>query len=387
MNKTLLHALHSCVMRAVCMLLVLALALSPLPARAETSAEVRAEAEAAAARAEELSGEIDEANARLDELQQQLDTLSQESIELETQIIKDRNRLGRLVAASYKESAGQRVLTIILASRTLDELVSQVHYAQKVSDWQAACIDQLEDHKAQLSERITKIGEAKDLQRQELEDLAQRREELEELAAELNERADVLQAEEEEARRRAEEEARRKAEEEARRKAEEEARRAAEAARKAAEEAARKAEEERLAQERREAEERARQEALAAAQQQGDVQVSATEEMDSGWISCVASAYTIADNDPPGSTATASGVPLDESVPTVALPMSMNPSRFYGCAIEISYNGMSVIATITDCGHRGGGSRGLDLTPAIFRAFGASTADEWGLRQVSYRFL
>ena len=379
MNKTLLHALRSCAMRAVCMLLVLALALSPLPARAETSAEVRAEAEAAAARAEELSGEIDEANARLDELQQQLDTLSQESIELETQIIKDRDRLGRLVAASYKESAGQRVLTIILASRTLDELVSQVHYAQKVSDWQAACIDQLEDHKAQLSERITKIGEAKDLQRQELEDLAQRREELEGLAAELNERADVLQAEEEEARRRAEEEARRKAEEEARR--------AAEAARKAAEEAARKAEEERLAQERREAEERARQEALAAAQQQGDVQVSATEEMGTGWISCVASAYTIADNDPPGSTATASGVPLDESVPTVALPMSMNPSRFYGCTIEISYNGMSVIATITDCGHMGGGSRGLDLTPAIFRAFGASTADEWGLRQVSYRFL
>ena len=75
------------------------------------------------------------------------------------------------------------------------------------------------------------------------------------------------------------------------------------------------------------------------------------------------------------------------AVPTVAMPMSMNPSRFYGQRIEISYNGMSVIATITDCGAMGGGSRGLDLTPAVFRAFGFSTANEWGLRQVSYRFL
>ena len=106
-----------------------------------------------------------------------------------------------------------------------------------------------------------------------------------------------------------------------------------------------------------------------------------------GWISCVASAYTIADNDPPGSTATASGVPLDESVPTVAMPMSMNPSRFYGSKIEISYNGISVVATVTDCGYMGGGSRGLDLTPAIFRAFGFGSADDWGLRTVSYRFL
>ena len=94
-----------------------------------------------------------------------------------------------------------------------------------------------------------------------------------------------------------------------------------------------------------------------------------------------------ADNDPPGSTATASGIPLDESVPTVAMPMSMNPSRFYGAKIEISYNGMSVVATVTDCGYMGGGSRGLDLTPAVFHAFGVSSGDEWGLREVSYRFL
>ena len=113
--------------------------------------------------------------------------------------------------------------------------------------------------------------------------------------------------------------------------------------------------------------------------------------MDTGsageWVTCIASAYTIADNDPPGSTATASGIPLDESVPTVAMPMSMNPARFYGSKIQIEYEGLSIVATITDCGYLSGGARGLDITPAIFRAFGFSTADDWGLRQVRYRFL
>ncbi|MEE0027989.1 MAG: RlpA-like double-psi beta-barrel domain-containing protein, partial [Atopobiaceae bacterium] len=105
------------------------------------------------------------------------------------------------------------------------------------------------------------------------------------------------------------------------------------------------------------------------------------------WISCVASAYTIADNDPPGSTATASGIPLDDSVPTVAMPMSMNPARFYGSMIQIEYGGLTVVATVTDCGYLSGGARGLDITPAVFRAFGFSSADDWGLREVRYRFL
>ena len=105
------------------------------------------------------------------------------------------------------------------------------------------------------------------------------------------------------------------------------------------------------------------------------------------WIECLASAYTIADNTPPGSTSTASGIPLDESVPTVALPVSMNPARFYGSKIQIAYGDMTVVATITDCGGLAGGARGLDLTPAVFRAFGFSTADAWGVRSVRYRFL
>ena len=337
---------------AACALAIM-LALSPLTAHAETSKEVRAEVAKAQAELEGLAAEISEGEQRVKELQAQVDSLAEESILLQTRLLEDRDRLSEMVEAGYKEYSTSHLLGIILSSQTMEEFVSRLYYVQKVSDWQADCIEQLNDDRTSLERQMTQVSDAKEKQVALIAELTSKEAELDQLIIELNEKADRLQAEEEEA------------------------------ARKAAEEAARKAEEERRA---REAEELARQQALAAAQAAGDVKATPTQG-GSGWITCIASAYTIADNDPPGSTATASGIPLDESVPTVAMPMSMNPSRFYGCKIEISYNGMSVIATVTDCGYMGGGSRGLDLTPAVFRAFGFSTADAWGLREVSYRFL
>ena len=336
---------------AIAAVLGASLICAPLPALAETSEEVRAEVAGVQAELDDLANQIAEGEAHVRELQDQVDALAEESVQLQTQIITDRDRLSEIVSSSYKGKADARTLALLLSSETMDELISQVYYAQKVSDWQAECISRLNSDKEALDVRMAEIGEAKDEQTAELEELSGKREELNQKVAELAEKADRLEEEEREA------------------------------ARRAAEEAARKAAEEQAA---REAEERARQEAIKAAAAAGDVKPT---QGGTGWISCVASAYTIADNDPPGSTATASGIPLDESVPTVAMPMSMSPSRFYGSKVEISYNGMSVIATVTDCGYMGGGSRGLDLTPAVFRAFGASSADEWGLRTVSYRFL
>ena len=351
--------------------LTLALAFAPVQAYAETSQEVRAEVASAQQELEELTTQLEEGEARVKELQGQVDALAQESVELQTKIIQDRDRLAQIVSSSYKENSDARTLALLLSSQSIDELISQVYYAQKVSDWQAECIEQLNADKQELDVQMAKINKAKDEQKATVEELDRQRDLLDEKVAALTARAEELEEAE------------------------------AEAARKAAEEAARKAEEERKAREEREAKERERREAIERAQEAGDVpgnddqgqfgdssgEETSAPETGSGWITCVASAYTIEDNTPPGSTATASGVPLDNSVPTVAMPMSMNPSRFYGSQIQISYNGMSIVATVTDCGDMGGGSRGLDLTPAVFRAFGAGTADEWGLRTVSYRFL
>ena len=44
-------------------------------------------------------------------------------------------------------------------------------------------------------------------------------------------------------------------------------------------------------------------------------------------------------------------------------------------------------ATVTDTGSFGDYGRELDLAPAVWEAFGASSIDDWGVRAVSYRYV
>ena len=108
-----------------------------------------------------------------------------------------------------------------------------------------------------------------------------------------------------------------------------------------------------------------------------------------GWSTGIASAYG-GSTDPytpnPGTTAT--GAVCDDWSMGVAVPMAWPRYwQYYGRTVEISYMGMTVLATVNDCGYMGGGSRSLDLQPGVWKAFGFSSCNDWGLRTVSYRFL
>lgn len=104
---------------------------------------------------------------------------------------------------------------------------------------------------------------------------------------------------------------------------------------------------------------------------------------DEGWQTGLASAYTLADNT--GWDATASGVKLTEYSMTVAVPA--NRLDLIGRTVEIYYNGMTVTAKVTDTGGFASMGRALDLAGGVWRAFGATSTDNWGVRTVSYRFL
>lgn len=104
---------------------------------------------------------------------------------------------------------------------------------------------------------------------------------------------------------------------------------------------------------------------------------------DEGWATAAASAYSLEDND--GWDQTASGIPLDETTPTVAVPMER--SDLMGSQVELDYEGTVVRATVTDVGSFGDEGRLFDLSPAVWRAFGFASVDDWGVREVSYRFL
>lgn len=108
-----------------------------------------------------------------------------------------------------------------------------------------------------------------------------------------------------------------------------------------------------------------------------------------GWSTGIASAYG-GSTDPytpnPGTTAT--GAVCDDWSMGVAVPMAWPRYwQYYGRTVEISYGGMTVLATVNDCGYMGGGSRVLDLQPGVWKAFGFSSCNDWGLHTVSYRFL
>ena len=107
------------------------------------------------------------------------------------------------------------------------------------------------------------------------------------------------------------------------------------------------------------------------------------------WSSGIASAYGgSTDSTTPNPGTTATGAVCDDNSMGVAIPLSWPQYwQYYGRTVEISYNGMTVFATVNDCGGMNGGKRVLDLQPGVWKAFGATSCQEWGIRTVSYRFL
>jgi hypothetical protein len=96
------------------------------------------------------------------------------------------------------------------------------------------------------------------------------------------------------------------------------------------------------------------------------------------WETCQASAYG-----PSAGSTTANGSSISSSSMGVAVPAQW--SYLLGSTIQISYNGMVVTAVVNDTGNFLGFGRGLDLQPGIWRAFGFSSEEAWGVRTVSWR--
>ena len=108
------------------------------------------------------------------------------------------------------------------------------------------------------------------------------------------------------------------------------------------------------------------------------VEETPVEEPSVTWYTAVASAYSVETN---GGTTTASGIPLDDGVLTVA-----SPWIDLGTYIEIEYYGVTVQAQVTDRGPYVSG-RDLDLSQAVVQALGFGSIYDWGVQTVNYRIL
>jgi hypothetical protein len=99
------------------------------------------------------------------------------------------------------------------------------------------------------------------------------------------------------------------------------------------------------------------------------------------WQSGRASAYG------PGNAGswTAGGTELTADSMGVAVDISWG--YLIGRTIEISYNGNTLVTTIVDTGNCIAHGRTLDFQPGVWKAFGASSEREWGVRTVDWRLL
>ena len=113
---------------------------------------------------------------------------------------------------------------------------------------------------------------------------------------------------------------------------------------------------------------------------------STTSSSSAAWKEGKASAYG-GYTDPGCGSITANGSRVTESSMGVAIPLAWGRRDLLGHKVEIQYNGKTVTATINDLGGMGGGSRHLDLQPGVWRAFGFSSCNAWGVRTVKYRIL
>ncbi len=104
----------------------------------------------------------------------------------------------------------------------------------------------------------------------------------------------------------------------------------------------------------------------------------------SGWISAEACATNVAES----GTLTASDIPWNDGTPQVGLDLASYPYPHLGAYLDVQYEGVTVRAQIVDCGHYSDiDPSGIALNPAVYEQFGALSVDDWGRREVSYRFV
>lgn len=104
---------------------------------------------------------------------------------------------------------------------------------------------------------------------------------------------------------------------------------------------------------------------------------------DGEWMIGMASAYSVDSNT--GGNATASGDELTDDSMSVAVPLSQR--YLLGRSVQIRYSGKTITAVVNDVGGFAAYGRVLDLAGGCWKAFGCSSASEWGVRAVQYRFL
>ena len=328
---------------------VLALLISPMTASADELSDVQSELDAKATELQDLTKRVSDAGDEMTKLEDEIDDLVGDIAAQQKERAKLQKRISVFSKVIYKNGEQLDIVNIMTHAESLSDVVNAMEMRHKMLSEYIELASEQDKVAAELEVAYKEVSSRKDEQLEKLDKMRADQEELAASVTALEKRAADLTA----------------------------AQQAALAEAAAAEAAAAEAYD-------------AAQPAAPEADANGS---SANAQSQSGnvaggWQSGVASAYGGSSDETDDPTVpTATGDYVDDYSMGVAVPMAWGAENYYGRSVEITYNGHTVVATVNDCGGMGDGSRSLDLQPGVFKALGYDECDEWGLREVQYRFL
>lgn len=349
------------------------------PAYADEVSDAQNALSAAEARMSQIASEHETLVKQAEELQEQIDEATQGVMDAQAAAQAGRNKLGVYATQEYK-TGGISLVKVLLESQSISDLVNNMQYFDAIQEDQARQIAEQKQLEATFNDALDDLNKKKDEQVKAISDAEAKQTEAQQVVAQATAHLSDAQAAAEAARLA-------------------ELQKQAEALK--AQQEAQSQTEQSSAEESTGAAEKAEESGNSAASNSGNQSSSGSSNSSnssssnnsnssntsSGWQSGVVSAYGSTSDGTLGAH-TATGAIVSESSMGVAVPMSMpNYRSYFGRSVEISYGGRTVVAVVNDCGGLGGGSRALDLQPGVWKALGASSCFDWGVRTVSYRFL
>lgn len=349
------------------------------PAYADEVSDAQNALSAAEARMTQIASEHEALVKQAEELQEQIDEATQGVMDAQAAAQAGRDKLGIYATQEYK-TGGISLIKVLLESQSISDLVNNMQYFDAIQEDQARQIAEQKQLEATFNDALDDLNKKKDEQVKAISDAEAKQTEAQQVVAQATAHLSDAQASAEAARLA-------------------ELQKQAEALK--AQQEAQSQTEQSSAEESTGAAEKAEESGNSAASNPGNQSSSGSSNSSnssssnnsnssntsSGWQSGVVSAYGSTSDGTLGAR-TATGAIVSESSMGVAVPMSMpNYRSYFGRSVEISYGGRTVVAVVNDCGGLGGGSRALDLQPGVWKALGASSCFDWGVRTVSYRFL
>lgn len=353
------------------------------PAYADEVSDAQNALSAAEARMSQIASEHEALVKQAEELQQQIDEATQGVMDAQSAAQTGRNKLGTYAAQEYK-TGGISLIKVLLESQSISDLVNNMQYFDAIQEDQARQIAEQKQLEATFNDALDDLNKKKDEQVKAISDAEAKQTEAQQVVAQATAHLSDAQAAAEAARlaelqKQAEA---LKAQQEAQSQTEQSPAEESEGAAEKAEESGNSA-----ASNSGNQSSNGSSNGLSNSNGSGSNNSNSSNTSTSGWQSGVVSAYGSTSDGTLGAH-TATGAIVSESSMGVAVPMSMpNYRSYFGRSVEISYGGRTVVAVVNDCGGLGGGSRALDLQPGVWRALGASSCFDWGVRTVSYRFL